>query len=569
MLSVIAVGIVSLPLAIERGLENTVVRDTLGVVPATFSLTGTSDSRLRLGILGSIHIPVSKGPLGVSATIDGPPPTAPGESEGVESYFSPEVLRVYSGLFHDPDSAQRGYVEALESAFAREVLKAELFYAGVGGLVLVLLLRVLDPAIVRRLDRHRWVTVAVAVPVAVAISAGVAWFEFQHWSGSQSDSRAVYSLPSLDGTRAEGAVTDSAVLRLAIENAYPKVQLIISRQQAETSEYVASATSRLDDSSDLMAGPDDDENAIMMQSDMHCNVALIELQARVVAMLNEKYGDGTISLLAISGDLTTNGTAAEGACIKDEAAIADGAAVAAVTGNHESDVSAQQMRDAGMHVLEGETVELAGTTVLGDGDPMRTEMFGATTPRGDSTQESVGEAIFDAATTRRPDLVLLHEAYAVQSFLGSDVDSLRTFLDDRGSATEFWEDGIRDLPTAAVFYGHWHRHLPPRVVWNSDRTWTLVMELNTSGGAVAAPTLNHFSTPWSRPQQLASFPVVFQNRDSGLITGYQLYSFATDGEVTVEPRIDIGAVAGTPARGQGDRMTASADHRQHGRCCRF
>jgi hypothetical protein len=79
------------------------------------------------------------------------------------------------------------------------------------------------------------------------------------------------------------------------------------------------------------------------------------------------------------------------------------------------------------------------------------------------------------------------------------------------------------------------------VVWNSDGTWTLVMELNTSGGAIASPTLNHFSTPWSPPQQTASFPVVFLNADSGLVTGYQIYTFGTDGKVTVEPRVEVGS----------------------------
>jgi hypothetical protein len=96
------------------------------------------------------------------------------------------------------------------------------------------------------------------------------------------------------------------------------------------------------------------------------------------------------------------------------------------------------------------------------------------------------------------------------------------------------------LPVGAVFYGHWHRSFEPRVVWNSDGTWTLVMELDTSGCAVDTPTLNHFSTPRSRHQQEASFPVVFWDRGSGLVTGYQLYRFETDGTATVEPRVDVG-----------------------------
>ncbi len=56
--------------------------------------------------------------------------------------------------------------------------------------------------------------------------------------------------------------------------------------------------------------------------------------------------------------------------------------------------------------------------------------------------------------------------------------------------------------------------------------------------------MNHFSTPWSQPQQPASFPVVFEDRDTRLVTGYQLYTFGTDGSVTVAPRVDVGSPGG-------------------------
>lgn len=66
------------------------------------------------------------------------------------------------------------------------------------------------------------------------------------------------------------------------------------------------------------------------------------------------------------------------------------------------------------------------------------------------------------------------------------------------------------------------------------------MELDTSGGAIDTPTLNNFSTPWSRPSQEASFPVVFLDQETRMVTGYQLYRFATDGTATVLPRVDVG-----------------------------
>jgi hypothetical protein len=282
--------------------------------------------------------------------------------------------------------------------------------------------------------------------------------------------------------------------------------------------------------------------ALLMQSDMHCNTTMIRLQAQVVALLRDRYGGAVPAAMAVSGDLTTNGTAAEGGCIRHEAAIADGAPVAAVTGNHESDVSVGQMRDAGMQVLQGSVEDLAGVSVLGDGDPSRSELFGATALRGEETEAQMGARLRDVAEDEHPEVVLVHEAYAAQAFLG--VDDMRDFLSARGSATQPEDDGVSDVPTAAIFYGHWHRSVAPRVVWNSDGSWTLVMELDTSGGAIDTPTLNYFSTPWSRPQQEASFPVVFLDRASGLVTGYQLYRFDTDGSVSVLPRVEVGAPQG-------------------------
>jgi hypothetical protein len=543
-LCLVAAALVSLPLALERGMERTQIRDSIGLVPARLALTGSSDSELRLGLLGTIRLPVSHGPIGMSVTADGPP-TSPDGGHGLASYFSPQMLQVYGGLFHDPGKAIRGYVDQLEDELQRQVLLAELFYTLLGGGVLLVATYLVEPGLVARMGARPWRAACLGVSVGLLASAAVAYVGFRQWAAASSDvSSVAYPLPALNGTLGEGAVTDSPVLRLAIEDAAPRIESLVDRQELRTREYIAAAAAGLRAHQGEMAAPRAGELAVMMQSDMHCNTAMITLQRRVVELLDERFGEDTVSLLAISGDLTTNGTAAEGGCIADEAAVAGRAPVAAVTGNHDSETSVRQMKKAGMTVLTGSTETLAGTSVLGAGDPNRTELFGPTAPRGDQTEESVGAATYRKAVADHPDLVLLHEGYAVQSFLGSGVTDMRAFLDHRGSPTRWWADDVRDLPTSAVFYGHWHRDVPPRVVWNSDGSWTLVMELNTSGGAIASPTLNHFSTPWSQPQQLASFPVVFKDRDSRLVTGYQLYSFAPDGTVRISPRVDVGAPGG-------------------------
>ncbi|MGH3447178.1 MAG: hypothetical protein ACRDP4_06100 [Nocardioidaceae bacterium] len=543
---VVAAAIALLPLALEHGLESTEVHDSIGVVPATFTLTGDSESQLRLGVLGNLYSPASNGVFGIAVTVDGPPSVS-SSNPSIASYFSSQMLQVYGGLFHDPGSAIEGYKHELVQALQGEVIENEVVYALVGGVGLFALSLVLRRSIQQRLKDHMGLAIAIAVPVVLVSTSGVGAFQFSQWADAQAvDLDASYSLPSLDGTMAEGTVTDSVVLRLAIESAVPKVEKLVDRQESRTADYVDKATASLASDQGLMDGPRKGEVAIMMQSDMHCSSTMMKLQKKVVSMINHRYGDGTISMLAISGDLTVNGTSAAAGCIKSDAAVADGAPTVAVTGNHDSTITVEQMKDAGMEVLDGHTVEKAGTTVLGTGDPSRTVMFGSTSYRGDATEHSVGEKLYSAAQEDDPQMVLVHEGYAAEAFIDPKIDDMTKFLDGRGSNTEYWDDGIRDLPTSGIFYGHWHRVILPRVVWNSDGSWSLVMELNTSAGAIASPTLSHFSTPWSPPQQTASFPVIFKNSDSGLITGYQMYTFTTDGSTEVTPRVEIGTPDGHP-----------------------
>ena len=447
------------------------------------------------------------------------------------------MLELYTGLFHDPGPAVATYVDLLLGAVLHEFLLAELVLALVGGLAwsATTALRHRRPA--PRETRPRTRT-AVAVAIAVVASSTLSVIQLRSAGLGATEASGRYPLTVLDGTLAEGSSTNSPLLRVLLGGAVPKAQTLLRRQEERARDYRTTALAALTEQATLMAGPRTGETAVLMQSDMHCSTTMIRLQAEVTRTLRSRFGDEVPALMAITGDLTTNGTAAEGGCIRDEAAIMEGGAVAAVTGNHESELSADQMRAAGMTVLDGSTTEVAGVTVLGDGDPSRSELFGSTALRGDESEADLGSRLYEQAREDHPALVLVHEAYAAEAFIGTT--GMTDFLDARDSATTPHDDGVRDLPAGALFYGHWHRSIEPRVVWNDDGTWTLVMELDTSGGAIDTPTIGHFSTPWSRPQQEASFPVVFLDDDSGLVTGYQLYRFATDGTATVLPRVDIG-----------------------------
>jgi hypothetical protein len=544
-------AVLALPLATAWSLATTEVQQTVGVTPTTLSVTTAGRSELRLGVAGTLFNPRSIGPFGVVATVEGPAVPQVDKSGDLAAYVSPQMLQLYTGLFHDPEPAVQGYLDLLRRELRSRFLTAELVLALVGGITWVVVCLLLSPpsraapsppGTWSRRPGRAAAALGVAFLAIGALSLASVWP--QQPAGAKRLG-GVYALPSLQGTAAEGTTTNSPLLRLLLGGAVPKVLDLVHRQEDRVRAYRAVASASLDARVGAMTGPRAGETAVLMQSDMHCNTTMIALQRQVVSLLRDRYGEETPALLAITGDLTTNGTAAEGTCIEAEAGIGQGMPVAAVTGNHESGASAQQMADSGMTVLTGSATELAGVTVLGAGDPERSELFGATTQRGDDTQEDVGSRLYDEAIGDRPDLLLVHEAYAAQAFL--DVSSMRDFLEGRRDPTQPYADGVRDVPASAVLYGHWHRSVEPRVVWNSDGTWTLVMELNTSGGAIDTPTIGHFSTPWSPPQQEASFPVLFLEQETGLVRGYQVYRFQVDGTVSVEPRVEVGPRLGDTA----------------------
>ncbi|WP_137295224.1 metallophosphoesterase family protein [Nocardioides dongxiaopingii] len=540
---VVVAGLLGLPLALSWAVTHTEVTQQIGTSPTTFTLSTQGHSEVRLGIAGTVYLPISSGPVGVVATVDGPGDPGAGDGD-LAAYVRPEMLQLYTGLFHDPEAAVDEYVSLVEDELRSQLFRATAFVAGLGGLALFALHELL-PVRLTRGTRRDAVRIGLSGALVLAMSSGLAVVQLRGSDGGRGPTTGVYALSALDGTPAAGSTTDSPVLRALLGGAISRAQVLVDRQEADERSYRANAEAGLDDQQDLMVGPEEGELAVMMQSDMHCNTTMIRLQRRVFSMLSDTYGTDerpVPSLLAIAGDLTTNGTAAEGVCIRTEADISGDAPIAAISGNHESDVSEEQMGDAGMEVLDGSVVELGGFRLLGDGDPSRSELFGATRQRGDETQAGQGERLRGVAEDAddEPDLLVVHEGYAAQAFLG--IDSVTRFLDEAtGDLTTPVEDDVDDVPASAVFYGHWHNDREPRVVWNDDGTWTLVMELNTSGGAVDTPTINNFSTPWSSPQQVATFPVLFLDEDTRLVTGYQLYRFETDGTVTVEPRVEVGA----------------------------
>ena len=68
----------------------------------------------------------------------------------------------------------------------------------------------------------------------------------------------------------------------------------------------------------------------------------------------------------------------------------------------------------------------------------------------------------------------------------------------------------------------------------------MVSQLGTSGGVEENPTFNRFSTPFSVPLKEVSVRLSYVDEDTGLQTGYASIVIGTDGEASVEERVDVG-----------------------------
>ncbi len=397
--------------------------------------------------------------------------------------------------------------------------------------------------------RKRIVTKAAILLTTATLSAGVGLMKLASEEQSGPDASSRIDIPSLAPLGVKGAYTDSVTTRDNINNLARVYQRITVDLRQQRKEYVTSATDSLYTERAAIATPKQGETMFVATSDIHSNLAMLTMIRKTVELINEQSPDNPVAFVITAGD-DTYGTSIEKGSVDSEATIADGAPVAAVDGNHNSPLTDEQFADAGIVRLDGKRSVVAGVPIVAVGDPMMTVLFGGTSPRRNQTEAEAGQALYEMAK-KSGDMPIgdIHEGYAAGEVLGIKdviITKMTQWFNERGSTVVPWEDGVRDLPFSLLIYGHWHRIIEPRTVYNSDGTWTEVMELNTGGGAIAGATFNHFSTPLGKPGQTASFPVIFRNTASGLITGYQMYTFDTTGQVTVSPRINIGSPDGQP-----------------------
>jgi hypothetical protein len=181
------------------------------------------------------------------------------------------------------------------------------------------------------------------------------------------------------------------------------------------------------------------------------------------------------------------------------------------------------MRAAGVTVLDGQVVETAGLSVLGDDDPEHNIPFSVDrTKDRPETEEQMAQRLVDLAGNKHTDVLLVHQPAAARVIMDAS-----------------------NPPASLVLWGHYHAQSGPRVIMHEDGSWTVGMQEGTAGG-VREPTFTSFSTPFSPPLISADVYFYFRDKATGLITGVQPVHFLPNAKLVIEDRIATGDLRKLP-----------------------
>jgi predicted phosphodiesterase len=491
------------PFALSWGVGHAEVDDYLGPHRVNFATSYRGEVEIDLGPLGDAYLPSPYAPVGLKITVGGV-----GAVDGsATSFFSQQTLTAYAGLFAEPEEAIGGVMERLVDDIAAESLKAEIILLTLLALW-VMRGQLLAPRLVRPVSTRQRVLVYVT---ALTVLGGSIF-------APRTPPAGVRIPDSVDlGAPFQGLTVDNLLLSDLLNRGVTGIKLLTQRQVAAVDRYEQSAGEQMLQQFSKLPRPGVGETMMLGFSDLHCNQALTELIRRMAVITKP-------SVVLSSGDDTVNGTAAERFCITREARIADGVPFVVASGNHDSNVTESQMRNAKMTVLDGAVVESAGLSILGDDDPEHNIPFSVqrTKDRPES-EEQLGQRMVSVARGKQVDVVLVHQPAASVVLMTTP-----------------------DPPARLVLWGHFHQQAGPTVVTHPDGSWTVGMQEGTAGG-VRQPTFTSFSTPFSPPLISADTYFYFRDDATGLITGVQPVHFLPDASVVIDARIPTGDLNRLPA----------------------
>ena len=500
LLTLLAV-LAAAPLAAVWGISHARVDDYLGPHRVNFASNFGGEVEVNLGPIGNAYFASPVRPIGLTITVGGVGAT----TANLGSIFSEQTLAAYTSLYTEPREAISGIVERLAHDAVWEGLKAEAVLL-LGVATWRLRRQLLPPWIIRRVTTRRAVAIYVVV-VALVIGSILV---------PQKPKDPRYPVLIADGGRFSSLTVDSVLLADVLDRGIKGVKLLSARQQQAVKNYVDTAAVSMSEQLDALPKPNSDESMILGFSDLHCNQAMTELISRLARATEP-------SVMLSSGDDTVNGTAAERGCIRREAAISTGVPFLVATGNHDSNITEAQMRAAGVTVLDGQVVERAGLSVLGDDDPEHNIPFSVErTKDRPETEEQMAQRLVDLAGNKHTDVLLVHQPAAARVIMDAS-----------------------NPPASLVLWGHYHAQSGPRVIMHEDGSWTVGMQEGTAGG-VREPTFTSFSTPFSPPLISADVYFYFRDKATGLITGVQPVHFLPNAKLVIDDRIATGDLGKLP-----------------------
>ena len=534
------VGLVALPVAVEQAVEDVSFADALGTLPVEMSLCHQGRSTLETGVLGDLHWDRTGAyGLGVKARV-----TAPPQAGGtLASYVDPRFVQANLEFLDDPDAAIATYANEFRSRIVTDAAVTMGVFGLVGGLVVVVLLR-------RRgrdgeTRKHRRAVLAVLVVGALTASTGAAVVLFDQWTCNE-EAEPGLAFPGVPELRFSSPQT----LELA-RQIRPFIEKNTERIEQRTEEFVAAASTSFRKALGLSGEalrPREGEVVVIAEADPQGSLVGTAVRTDLVEQLREALGPEVVALRTISGDITSNGTVAENGFVAKEAEVGGELPTVAVSGDHDSEVTEEQMTRHGMVVPDLDVEEVGGLRVAGANDVERKALFGTLVSNESGvTEEELGAQLREATQSDEARIVLLHQPDAVAGYLGvPDIAAVRA-LD--GSLTEPYDDGIADVPPGTVNIGHLHDLDGPWVLWNTDGeevTWTVVDQLGTSGGVEEQPTFNRFSTPVSIPLKPLSMRLQDFDEETGLQTGFATAICDTEGRCELSERTDVGLPSDAP-----------------------
>ena len=537
-------ALVSAPVAAEWAMERAEFEDRLGTLPVEISLAHNGVSTLDTGILGSVYWERT-GVAGFGAHIRA---TGPPEAGGsLASYVSPRFIEANAQFVSDPQEVARAYGAELRGELLRRFWYVELATFLIGGAVLSALFRGQHPLASIPSGGRRVAVGTLVVASGMVTSSLVAVQMFKTWEGDAEVSSS-YPMTEIEGLSFSNAET----LEIA-EQVQPFIVKNTDRIKARAEEFqdAAEASFRevLPEHANALE-PRDGETIVIAEADPQGSQVGTRVRTDMYPVLLEHLGEDAFAMRTISGDISSNGTVAEAGFVEEEAAASGAITTVAVKGDHDTDITVEQLQSNEVTMPDFEVTEVSDLQVVSADDPAFKTLFGGKVVNNTGiTERELGENLRTKVDEEPPGplIALFHQPRSVAGYMG--IRSTAELDAGLGRERRPWDDGIPDLPPGSINVGHLHDVEGPWVVWNTDGdvvTWTVVSQLGTSGGVEENPTFNRFSTPFSTPLKKMSMRLQYINAETGLQTGYVEIEVAPDGTVSIGDRVDVGLPGGQP-----------------------